>query len=62
MIETMIEIILSVLAAVPLVIVGVLLVHWAFGGKKENKKMNDQLFETTAYFNALNKSLPRKFR
>lgn len=42
--------------------VGGLLIHWAFGGKKENKKKNEKLFETTAYLNAVQPTLPRKLR
>lgn len=53
---------LAVIGAVVLFIVGGLITHWAFGGKKENKAKNEKLFETTAYFNALGRSLPRKFR
>ena len=43
-------------------VVGALLIHWAFGGKKENKKKNEKLFETTAYLNAVQPTLPRKLR
>lgn len=43
-------------------VLGGLIMHWAFGGKKEDKKKNDQLFETTAYLNAVRPTLPRKLR
>lgn len=55
----------SVLGAVVLFVVGGLIVHWAFGfagKKKEEKARSEKLFETTAYFNALGRSLPRKLR
>lgn len=51
-----------VLIGVALFAGGGLISHFAFGGKKENKAKNDKLFTTTAYFNALGRSLPRKFR
>lgn len=51
-----------VIAAVALFAVGGLISNLAFGGKKENKAKNDKLFTTTAYFNALRDSTPRKFR
>lgn len=51
-----------VIVTVPLFVVGGLISHLAFGGKKENKAKNDKLFTTTAYFNALRDSTPRKFR
>lgn len=51
-----------VIIAVVLFVVGGLISNLAFGGKKENKAKNDKLFEMTAYFNALGRSLPRKFR
>lgn len=50
-----------IIAIVPFVIGG-LLMKLAFGGKKEDKKKNDKLFETTAYLNAVQPTLPRKLR
>ena len=54
--------VLMALGTVVLFVVGWLLVHWAFGGKKADKKKNDKLFETTAFLNAVRPTLPRKFR
>lgn len=50
------------LGTVVLFVVGGLLMHWAFGGKKADKKKIDKLFETTAFLNAVRPTLPRKFR
>lgn len=53
-----------IIAVVPF-IVGGLLIHLAFGGKKENKKKNEKLFETTAFLHTLDaarNAQPRKFR
>lgn len=60
--DTIPSIILNVIMAVVPFVVGGLLIHWAFGGKKENKKKNDKLFETTAYLNAVQPTLPRRLR
>ncbi len=54
--------VLMSLGTVVLFIVGGLLMHWAFGGKKTDQKKNDKLFETTAFSNAVRPTLPRKFR
>lgn len=54
-------IIYAVIALVPFVLGG-LIMKWAFGGKKEDKKKNDKLFEITAYLNAVRPTVPRKFR
>lgn len=62
LLEDTLKIIFYVVISVVPFVGGGLLIHWAFGGKKENKAKNEKLFETTAYFNALGRSLPRKFR
>ena len=54
--------VLMALGTVVLFVVGGLLMHWEFGGKKADKKKNDKLFETTAFLNAVRPTLPRKFR
>lgn len=54
-------IIYAVIGLVPFVLGG-LIMHWAFGGKKENKEKNEKLFTTTAYMNAVRPTVPRKFR
>ena len=54
--------VLMALGTVVLFVVGGLLMHWVFGGKKADKKKNDKLFETTAFLNAVRPTLPRKFR
>lgn len=54
--------VLMALGTVVLFVVGGLLMRWAFGGKKADKKKNDKLFETTAFLNAVRPTLPRKFR
>lgn len=54
-------IVYAIIGLVPFVLGG-LIMHWAFGGKKENKEKNDKLFETTAYLNAVRPTMPRKLR
>lgn len=60
--EDILRIVFYVVIAVVPFVGGGLLIHWAFGGKKENKAKNEKLFETTAYLNAVRPSVPRKFR
>ena len=63
--EDILNIVFHVIIAVVPFIVGGMLIHLAFGGKKENKKKNEKLFETTAFLHTLDaarNAQPRKFR
>lgn len=60
--EQILHIALYAVISIAPFVVGGLLIHWAFGGKKEDKKKSDKLFETTAYLNAVQPTMPRKLR
>lgn len=60
--EDILQIVFTVIIAIVPFTIGGLLMKWAFGGKKEDKKKNEKLFEATAFLNAVQPTLPRKLR
>lgn len=61
-VEDILKIVFTVIISIVPFTLGGLLIHWAFGGKKEDKEKNEKLFETTAYLNAVRPTVPRKLR
>ncbi len=61
----MIDIIIHTIIGIAPFVLGGLIIKWAFGGTKAEKKRAEKLFETTAFlhsYDAARNAGPRRFR